>query len=883
MKLLDSIRFRLASLFHRSQMNAEMDEELQSHIQLRTDDLVHSGLRRAEAERRARIEFGGQERFKEECREQAGGTLIESMFQDVVFSLRALRKSPSFTIAAVFTLALAIGANAVVFSVMNAFVLRPLNVPKADSLYAIFRPGPDAHMSYPDYVDLRGRNRSFDDLLAYNITVAGIDTGGDPSPAWIYETSGNYFDALGIQPYFGRFFHASDERGPDSAPYIVLSYSYWHTHFQDDRGVMGRAVQVDKHPFTILGVAPPEFHGTLLFFNPAFFVPIVNREQVDGISQFDERGSRWVFMIMGHLKRGITPAQATADLNAVGEYLAKMYPKDDGKMNFTLNRPSLYGDYLGRPVREFMTGLMLLSGLILLAACANLGSLFAARAADRSKEVALRLALGSTRGRILRRLFTEAVLISLVGGAVGLWGSVLLLRALSVWQPFPKFPVYLSVNPDSHVYAFALLLSLATGFLFGAVPVRQVLRTDPYQVIKSGSAGAVGRRMGARDGLLVAQIAICAVLVTSSIVAIRGLVRSLHGNYGFDVQNTMLADTDLMMAGYVGDKVPPMQKRMIEALQTIPGVEAVALSDVLPLRDGTNNSQVFKDATSDLRPANVAAEVDTFNVSPDYFRAAGTTLLSGRDFTWHDDKNSPLVAVINPEFVRRVFGSVPNAIGAYFKVRSGDRVQVVGIAEQGKYDGLTENPQPAVFLPILQSPSSATCLIVRSKRNPAQLATAMRNALRQLDSGVPLTIQTRLEALDFPLFGPRMATIALGVMGIMGAMLAATGIFGMAAYSVSKRLKELGIRIAIGAQPKEVLKTALGRALKLLAIGSAVGLILGILASRVLALIVEQATPRDPLVLGGVVLAMALLGLLATWIPAQRALRVDPSMLLREE
>ena len=808
------------------------------------------------------------------------GTLL----QDLRYAIRVLRKSPGFTIAAVLTLALAIGANAVVFSVMNAFVLRPLNVPRAQSLYALWRSAVgDAHQSYPDYLDLRDRNRSFDDLAAFNISAAGIDTGRDSSVSWLYETSGNYFDALRLQPYLGRFFHGSDERGPNSAPYIVLSYGFWHNHFQDDRGVVGRVVQLNKHPFTILGVAPPEFHGTLLFFFPDLFVPMVNEEQVDGENFLDKRGNRWVFMVLGHLKAGVTPAQASADLNLIGSDLEKTYPKDDGKMTFSLVRPSLYGDYLGRPVRAFMTALMLLAGLILLAACANLGSLFAARAADRSREVALRLALGSTRKRILRQLFTEAVLISLFGGALGLMGSVVLLHGLSAWQPMPRYPIHLAVYPDANVYAVALLLTLASGFLFGAVPVRQVLRTNPYEVIKLGSTGRVGRRITVRELLLVAQIAICAVLVTSSLVAVRGLARSLHNDFGFALQDTLLVDTDLGMAGYSGDKVPAMQKRTIEALAAIPGVESVGLADGLPLVEGSNDSSVFTDKTTDLRPANAVGYANLFIVSPEYLRAAGTRMLSGRAFTWHDDKNSPRVAVVNREFARRMFRSPSDAIGQYFKLPDGSRLQVVGIVEDGKYGSLTEDPQMAMFLPILQSPTGRMWLVVHSNRDPQQLTAAIRSALRELDAGLPVSVQTRYQAMDMVLFGPRMATISLGVLGVMGAMLAITGIFGMAAYSVSKRLRELGIRIALGAQREEVLQTALKRPCKLLALGSAAGLILGILASRVLAFIVYQATPRDPLVLAGAVLTMLMLGLLAAWIPAQRALAIDPVILLRED
>jgi len=808
---------------------------------------------------------------------------MTTLLLDLRFALRQLRKSPGFTIAAVLTLALAIGANAVVFSIMNAFILRPLNVPHAESLYGLWRlPVNDMAESYPDYLDLRDRNRSFDALMAYNVVEAGLDTGEGPSRTWVEEASGNYFDALGLQPYLGHFFHPSDEHGPNSAPYIVLTYAFWHTHFQDDRGVVGRTVQVDKHPFTIIGVAPPEFHGTLVFFNPAFFVPLVNHEQL-GSDDLNARGDRWVFMTMGHLKAGVTPAQAIDDLNSIGSNLAKTYPKEDSEVHFSLARPSLYGDFLGRPVREFLTGLMLLSGLILLAACANLGSLFAARAADRSREVALRLALGSSRQRILRGLFTEAVLISLAGGAVGLWGSVMLLQQLSVWQPFPRWPLHLSVIPDAHVYGVAVLLALASGFLFGAVPVRQVLRTNPYEVVKAGSTGGPGKRITARDVLLVVQIAICAVLVTSSMVAVRGLARSLNNNFGFQLQNVMLVDTDLSTADYRGDRVPPMQKRMIDALETIPGVESVGLADQMPLGDSQPDSNVFTDSTSDLRPSNAAADAIMLKISPEYFHAAGTALLSGRTFTWHDDQNSPRVAVVNRLFARKIFGSITNALGGYYKMPDGTRIQVVGVAEDGKYGSLTENPAPAMFLPILQSPSGSTWLVVRSDRDPQQLGPAIRSTLQQLDAGLPLFIQTRYQQLDTALFGPRMATLSLGVLGVMGAILSITGIFGMAAYSVSKRLRELGIRVALGAQRKEVLQAALGRAFKLLICGSVAGLLLGILATPVLAFIVDQATPRDPLILAGVVLAMALLGLLATWIPARRALSVDPMVLLREE
>ena len=874
----------ITQLFKRQEIYEDLSDEIREHLEEKTRELVESGMSPEEAAYAARRQFGNVALIEERGRETWHWTSPENFLQDIRIACRVLRKSPGFGVVAVATLALAIGANAVVFAVLNALILRPLNVPDPDSLYAVWRANATSAESYPDYLDLRDRNRSFDGLAGWTVDRVGLNSGGESSLSWIEEGTGNYFDILHIQPYLGRLFHQSDEHGTNSAPTIVLSYEFWHTHFHHDPRVVGRVVELNKHPFTILGVTPPEFHGTLMFFHPDFFVPLVNQQQLHGTTNLNERGARdTVFMVMGHLKAGVTPEQASGDLNSIGSYLEKTYPKDHAKMTFTLARPSLYGDYLGRPLRAFMTGLMLLAGLILLAACANLGSLFAARAADRSKEVALRLALGSTRTRILRQVFTEAVLISLVGGTIGLWGSIVLLRGLSTWQPFARWPAYVPVNPDVKVYLVALFLALASGFLFGAVPVRQILHTNPYEVVKLGSTGPVGQRITARDLLLVLQIAICAVLVTASMVAVRGLVRSLHSNVGFNPENVMLADTELTMAGYSSDKVPAMQKRMMEAAAAIPGVESVGLSDRTPLNGDANGVNVFTDKTSDLRPANALALAITFKISPEYLHAAGTALLSGRNLTWHDDQNAPRVAVVNQEFARRIFGSLSNAIGGYYKLKEGTRIQVVGVVEDGKYESLTEDPYPAMFLPMLQSPSTQTYLVVRSSRDPQQLAAALKSALRNLDAGLPIWIETWNQQNQTALFGARMATAALGVLGVMGAMLSITGIFGMAAYSVSKRLRELGIRIALGARRNEVLQSALGRAFKLLALGSIAGLLLGILASRVLGFIVYQATPRDPLVLAGVVLAMALLGLLATWIPAQRALSVDPLILLRTE
>jgi len=814
----------------------------------------------------------------------ARGRVMSGLLQDFRYTLRQLRKSPGFTAAAVLTLAMAIGANAVVFSILNGLILKPLNVPDSQSLYLI-QNGTDnsTAQSYPDYIDLRDRNHSFDGLTGYGITQVALNAGEGSSLIWGVEASSNYFDALRIQPYLGRFFHDSDDRGPNSVPCIVFSYAYWHTRFHDDRSVVGKMVQLNQHPFTVIGVAPPDFRGTIVFISPNFFVPLVNHEQIDAATDLNDRGARWIFMVVGHLKAGTTLASATADLNLIAEHLQKTYPKQERPGGFSLGKPNLLGDQFAPGVKAFIAGLMLLAGLILLAACANLGSLFTARASDRSREIALRLSLGSSRPRILRGLFTEAVLLSLAGGAIGLWISVVFLHWFSEWQPFGNFPTHTPVNPDTRVYALALALTLISGLLLGGVPVRQVLRTDAYQVIKQGSSELAGKRISARDVLLAVQIALCAVLVTSSLVAVRGLMHATHGNFGFEPKDSLLVGADLRMAGYSAERTPQVQTRMIDRIAAIPGVASVGLTDALLLND-QNTSSVFSDKTADLRPSNAAlSDVYLYHVSPDYLHAEGTALLAGRGFTWHDDKNSPRVAIVNQEFAHRIFGSVENSIGGFYKMPDETRIQVVGVAQNGKYGKLTEEPQPAMFLPLLQWPSASAWMVVRSSREPHQLGTAIRSALHQIDTALPVVIENRLDEIGGALFPPQVASISLGVLGIMGAMLSITGIFGMAAYSVSKRLRELGIRIALGAQRRQVVQVALGRAFRLLAFGSAAGLVLGLLATRVLSDIVYEATPSDPVVLAGVILAMALLGLVATWIPARQAMSVDPVILLREE
>ena len=803
--------------------------------------------------------------------------------QDLRYALRQLRRSSVFTMTVLLTLALGIGANAVVFGVLDALLLKPLDVPQPTGLYNVVHAthGYD-NQSYPDYLDFQSKNNTFSGVAAYRIQSAGLSTGNATYKCWYYKVSGNYFDMLGVQPARGRLFHASDEHGPNSAPYIVLSDNFWQSHFDSDPRILGTTVDINKHPFTVIGVTPADFHGTDLFIWPDFWIPLVNGQDSDGVGYLTNRGIHNIW-ILGKLRAGVTPQQAADNLNSIARELARQNPSTDDDLSARLVKPGLMGDTFGDPARSFLAGIMLLAFLVLLAACANLASLFAARTSDRSRELAIRLAVGSSRWHLLRQLLVEAVLISVAGGALGTFLSTALLNGLTRWQPFPELPIHVAVRPDFKVYFVALLLSLGSGIVFGLVPLRQIWTADSTEMIKSGAPPSFGiRRFSIRDLLLGIQIALCTLLVTASFVALRGIQRSLHAPLGFRPRGAVLAETDMHMGGHSDASSGPIQKRMLQEVGGITGVTAVGIINQTPLGTGGSTAPVYRQGTTDFRASNSVFGARYFCISPGYLAAAGTSLLRGRDFTWHDDDKAPKVAIVNEIFARRMFATTSVA-GTHFRLADKSVYEIVGVIENGKYESLTEEPRAAMFFPLDQSPDSDTTLVTRSQRPPGELMPELRGVLMGIDPSLPFSLHSWSDALEFVLFPARVATASLGIMGLLAAMLAVTGIFGMAMYSVSKRIKEFGIRVALGAQRFHLMRSALGRSAILLLSGSTAGLLLGATASQLLAQIVYQASPRDPLILGGVMLTMALLGLLATWIPARRALAIDPAGLLREE
>jgi predicted permease len=807
---------------------------------------------------------------------------MREIWMDLKVAVRRLRRSPGFVLTVVLSLTMAIAANLVVFGVMNSAVLRPLNVANADRLMMIEH-GEHGYInqSYPDYQDFRSRNSTFSDMAAYRLSDVGLSAHGLAHKSWIYEVSANYFDMLGVQPELGRVFHANDEKGANSAPYIVLSDAFWRAHFAADPHVIGEKVDLNKHPFIVVGVAPATFHGTEIFLWPDFWIPIVNEQQIEGYDFLTKRFNHGLFVI-GVLQPGVTAAQATQNLNAIGAQLAKQYPQADDGLSARLVKPGLMGDMFGDATREFLAGILLLALLVLAAACVNLASIFAARAADRSRELAIRMAIGSSRWRVLRQVLAEAALLSAAGGVVGATIAAGLLRVLTAWQPFAEYPIHVTVEADARVYGLAVLLASASGVLPAILTARQIWKTDTMQAMKAGTSQQVVRRLTLRDVLLGVQVALCALLVTCGLVGLRGMERQLHAPMGFQPEGAMLVETELDFAGYSDDSSLPVQKKMIEEAEQIPGVTAVGTTDNVPMNGGGSSTPVYREGTTDFRGSKSVMTPHYYNISPGLLHAAGTRLLAGRDFSWHDDDKAPKVAIMNVTLARALFGNAP-AVGKVFAMPGPTNYEVVGVVENGKYDSLTEDPEGAVYFPLAQSTDNDTDLVVRSARTPAEMAAALERMMGKIEPSLPVTIETWPNALALALFPARVATVALAVLGLLAGMLAATGIFGMASYTVAQRLRELGIRVALGAQRKQVLRAAMGRTVILLGAGSMAGLALGVLGSRVLASIVYEATAYDPVVIAGALAAMVAIGALASAFPARRAVSVDPAALLRED
>jgi predicted permease len=860
-----------------------LDQDIREHIEAEAQENIARGMSPEDAHYAAMRKFGNVTRVKEETREVWISVWFEQLLQDLRFALRMLRKNPGFALTAVFTLALGIAANVIVFGVLQALVLRPLDVPGPDRIMTLEPTNKDrgVFFAYPEVRDVRDMNSVFSAVAADAIRSFGLEANGTTRTVWGYEVSGQYFEVFGIRPFLGRLLEPADDDHPGAAEVAVLSWPAWNSLFNADPDIVGKIVRINKHAYTIVGVTPQGFYGTEKFLQPDIFVPMANEAELEGIDWLESRKDGYVLSVV-RLKDGITLAQAHADLKTIVARIIREYPKDEETLSVKLAQPGLMGDFMGAPVRAFLIAVMTLAGIVLLAACANLGSLFAARTADRAKEIAIRLAIGSSRWRILRQIITEALVISILASTCACELAWIALTNLANWHG--RAPIVFAVQPQPSLFLASFVVAIFAGAIFGIMPLRQIFKADPNDAIKGGNGQSVaGRRWALRDVLLAAQIALCCVTVTAAFVALRGLHKSLNADMGFNPQNAVVTKFDLSLAGYSKDSAERFQHQFLDRAAQLPGVDAVGYANTTPLDLDGSTEAFFSQEATDLRRSNEAFVAPFFCVSPGYFKAAGTRLLEGRDVSSTDTAKTPAVAVVSQEFARQLFHS-EHAVGQYFKNQSGELVQIIGVVADGKYAFISEQLQPAAFLPIDQRPDTGITLVVRTRSDADTMAAAIRKLVRDLNPAIPFEESGPWTSqLDLQLLPAQAATVALGIFGAFGLLLSITGTFGLASYTVTKRLRELGIRVALGAQAKQILATALGRMLVLLGSGGALGIVLGVAASRLLSYIVYQASAHDPFVLAAVVATMMLTGVFSVAGPVRRALRVDPARLLREQ
>jgi len=809
---------------------------------------------------------------------------LDDLRGDLSHTFRMLARSPAFAAAAVTSLALGIGANTLAFSAVHALVLKPLPIDRPSEVVFLQPIGSIVGVSFPNYRDLRDRTVTFSGLAGYRISPMNIDTGAaggaPPARAWGYLATGNYFDTLGVTAALGRVFHANDDVRPGDAALVVLSHEYWTAHFAGDPTIVGRTIRINRSPFTVVGVAPRGFRGTERFYPADAWVPMMMQPQIEVGNPWLERRATSNTWVVGRLKPGVSPRSAAANLNAVAAELEREFPDVDTGLRFKLAQPGFVGDALGQPVKAFTVGLVALAALVLLVACANLASVVAARGADRQRELAIRMSIGAGRGRIVRQLLTESLLIALIGGAAGCGIALAGARALSAWHAPIDFPVQMDVSVDPVVLVFATAVSILAGILFGVAPARRASTVDPGAALKDGHDTGATRRYPLRDLLVAVQIALCFVLVAASLLSLRGLRQALSMPLGFDSHGVTMVAFELGLAGYSAEDGRAFQQRALAAVQQLPEVVSAAYGNSVPLSLDQSRANVSR---ADAPPGSAAPLAVRYEVSPGYFRTLGIRLLRGRDIEWRDTSDRPLVAVVNAAFARGVM-QANDAIGRRIRWWGRGTIEIVGIVEDGKYQALTESPTPAMFVPMQQSYNTTTTLFVRSRVPPEQMVAAMRQAIAALDPALTLYGTGTVEQmLGFVLFPNRVAAIALTAFGVLGIVLAATGINGTVAYAVSRRRREIGIRVAVGATSGRVLRLVLGRTATLVAAGAAVGAALALVAGRTLASVVYQASPRDPLVFGGVAALLIVVGIGSCWAPALRSLRIAPVVALRSE
>ena len=814
---------------------------------------------------------------------------METLWRDIRVSLRRYRMAPGFAVVAILSLALGIGANTAIFSLVNTALLRPLPVDRPQQLVALNSVTERGERNFPtlsylDYRDIRDHNNVLSGLIAYRFAPISLSHGGANERLWGYLASGNYFDVLGVRPVLGRFFTQEDDRAKGAHPVTVLTYNCWQKRFAADPAVIGKSIIVNGHDFTVIGVAPSNFNGSEIGYLPEMWFPMMMAEVIEPNNNWLEiRESQNIF-VQGRLKDGVTMAQAEASLKSIAAQLARDYPKSNEGLTIELSPPGLFGAFMRGPIIGFAGVLMAIVSVVLLLACTNLANLLLARATERRKEIAVRLALGASRRRLVRQLLTESALLSLIGGIFGVLLAYWLVDAMMAFKPPMDIPLSTEMKIDYRVLLFAFVVSLLTGVVFGLLPALQSTKPDLIPALKNETSIGGYRRSWLRSGLVALQIALSLVLLVCAGLVLRGLQRAQFLNPGLIPQNAIEMSFDVGLQGYDKARNKDFQRRLIDRMHALPGVQAVGLSDFVPLSLNVSNNTVYVEGKPAGRGGNVPMAGNAA-ASPGYFQALGVRLQQGRDFSEQEDESKPRTAVVNETFARR-FWPGELALGKRFSFEGpeGPWNEIVGIIEDGKYFSLSEETQPFVYTNLKQGNSTYLILMVRTTYDPQSMIAAIRREIRALDDNLPVyNVRTMVEHMRLPLFPAKVAATLLGSFGLLALILAAIGIFGVMSYVVSQRRREIGIRMALGANAPQVFKLVIGQGLFLIAMGLGIGMLLAMLGTHFLTSLLYGVSALDPLTFAGVSLTLASVAFLACYFPARRAMRVDPMRALRHD
>ena len=816
---------------------------------------------------------------------------MTTFLQDVRYSLRMLAKRPGFTVVAVVTLALGIGANTAIFSLVNTVLLRPFPVAHPERLVSLSVTGKNDSLqalSYPSYIDYRDRNDVFDGLYATRIAAMSLSRDGNNERVWGYLVSGNYFEILGVGAAMGRPFTADDDRAPLSAPVAVISYGCWQRRFGGDPGLVGRDVLINGHSFNIVGVTPEGFSGTEMIFTPEIWVPMMMQEWIEpGNAWLTSRRTQNIFGT-GRLKPNVTSAQAEASLGVLAAQIGKEYPDTNEGQVIRLMPPGFILPGIRAGFLGFAAFMMAIVALVLLIACTNLASILLARATERRREIAIRLAIGARRGRLVRQLLTESVLLAILGGGLGLLLAIWIINLVVAFKPPLDVPVTLQLHLDWRVLAFSLITSLVTGIVFGLAPALQATRPDLVPTLKDASSQSGAQRSRLRSGLVVAQIAVSLVLLIAAGLVLRALQHLQTMNPGFEVEHGLKMSFDLGLQGYDQARGEQFFRQLIDRVEAVPGVRSATLTQLFPLSINYSSNGVYVEGGPPVRGGDVPTAM-VASVGLKYCATMGIPMLAGRDFNAGDTDKTTKVAVVNEAFARRFYpeaGSLDEVIGKRFSFKGlqGPFIQVAGICRDGKYWSIGEAPTPFVYSPLSQSYDGALTLAIRTDGDPRALATAVRSRIADLDAALPVfDVKTFSEHLGISLFPQRIAATVSASLGLLALLLSAVGIYGVTAYSVSQRTREIGIRMALGAGRPDILKLMLRQGLKLAAIGLGIGLAFAFAFTRLMDSVLYGVSATDAITFATVSLVLAGVALAACFVPARRATKVDPMVALRYE